>query len=211
MGMHLKITNVIISKLRNNAEKYPCKAGVKHICKEIYMLLELPQKFQSDGKITHQQDFFDIIQWKAPRLLYLEGKNGRKGAKANSEITIRKVTEEAFNERNVERKVEILTHGLQAVDIPVASAILLFFDPERFTVLDKYAWKALEHYGLIESRKKSYWEASDYRIYLNVCRKISQKLMEYYQLTLPKPLTALRYLDWGLWVKGNELNKDKRN
>jgi len=205
MKIHLK-THIMI-ELMDKAEKYPCEAGVEHICQEISMLLQLPQKFQSDGKIVHKRDFLDIIQWKTPRLLYAKGKNGRKGAEYNSETTIRKVTEEAFSERNLKRKVEILDDKLHGVGIPVASAILLFFDPERFAVLDKYAWNALEHYCLIPIKKISNWKASDYETCLTVCKEVSQKLMEYHQLRLPKPLTALRYLDWGLWIKGKELSE----
>ncbi|MEM3829195.1 MAG: hypothetical protein QXP36_08290, partial [Conexivisphaerales archaeon] len=76
-----------------------------------------------------------------------------KGAKE-----IENVTREAFKlaeEGDVEKAIEKLD-DLYGVDVRTTSAILTFYNPQKFGVIDKNAWKALY------DEDKNSFEAQDY-------------------------------------------------
>lgn len=84
---------------------------------------------------------------------------------------IRNVTREAIElsgKDNVEESIKKLTE-LYGVGTRVASAILTFYDPERFGALDVNAWKALY------SEERRVFEPKDYVRYLKDIRELARR------------------------------------
>jgi len=75
----------------------------------------------------------------------------------------------------------------RGVGVRVASAILTFYDPDKFGVIDRFAWKAL--YGM----DKDDFALEDYVKYLTEIRKMAAKYH-----------TRTREVDLALWELGRE-------
>ena len=149
---------------------------------EVARLESLPTAFEED-EWTHE-DLEWIIEWKVrvftkPTLKHLD-KNG------DEEIRAR--INEAVHESNIRTKVEALT-SLSGIGVPVASAILLFINPDRFTVIDKRAWNVLRETGYLGQELSEEPTVDEYLLYLGACWAIANE----YDV-------SLRTLDRALWV-----------
>jgi hypothetical protein len=144
------------------------------------------------------EEFEWIVEWKQERGF---GKHVRG---QNTEDAIREATRRAFASRDVATAIDSLVsaggEGLKGVRYPTASAILTFHDPERFTIIDPSAWKAL--YVIlntldptipIQDREPDHDSGPSYAIYVSLC----QTLAQLHHLTL-------RDLDRGLYVLGRD-------
>ncbi len=148
-----------------------------------------------------KQDLVDIVDWKT---------NGRAvhlaEDVANTEDLVKDMTAMAFTTGDVVRAIEILAEGdgnrrLYGVRYPVASSILMFHDPGRFTVYDPNALEALQALrpkGLRPNKKdrkgKESFEVCDggsYEEYLCACWDLATDLG-----------MGLRDLDRALWMLG---------
>jgi len=120
------------------------------------------------------QDLFYIICWKAPSDEVSRGKATNNAFECIRRIGakgIENVTKEAIKlaERDeIEKSIEKLTE-LHGVKTRVASAILTFYNPEKFGVMDKRAWKALYN------EEKEDFEPKDYVKYLKDIRELAKK------------------------------------
>lgn len=96
----------------------------------------------------NQQDYLTkeqllkILRWKSPRPLnyYL----------TNSEEEIKEITKLAFLIENDKLKIHILS-ALKGVNYPSASAILMFYNPKIYPVLDIRVWRQLYRTGLVDT------------------------------------------------------------
>jgi hypothetical protein len=144
------------------------------------------------------EEFEWIVEWKQERGF---GKHVRG---QNTEDAIREATRQAFASREVATAIDSLVskggEGLKGVRYPTASAILTFHDPERFTIIDPRAWRAL--YLILNTlnpsipildREPDHDSGPSYAIYVSLC----QTLAELHHLTL-------RDLDRGLYVLGRD-------
>ena len=80
----------------------------------------------------------------------------------NDHSSVRGATREAFQSALPEEGVAKLIRNLDGIDVPVASAILMFQAPNRHTVIDRNAWGVLERLGIL-GKKPSSFRPSDYR------------------------------------------------
>jgi len=82
-------------------------------------------------------ELLDIVGWKSARQTPNAGENEAK--------TVRCVTRFAFQiaKETPAAAVHLLSY-LKGVQVRMASAILAVFDPRRYTVMDKRAWKTLQ-------------------------------------------------------------------
>ena len=106
----------------------------------------------------------------------------------NNRERVKAITQEALKlaaEDKVKEAIEKLIMLPRGVGVRVASAILTFYDPDKFGVIDRFAWKAL--YGMY----KDDFTPEDYVKYLTDIRKMAVK---YHMRT--------REVDLALWELG---------
>jgi hypothetical protein len=154
---------------------------------ELDRLDSLPDKFES-GDWT-QDDLKWIITWKVGRAFE---KPTLRHFLSNPDERISDAIETAVTARAVGDKVDALT-SIKGVGVPVASAILLFIDPERFTVIDERAWGALREMEYIDRELSEDPTIEEYVLYLGVCRSLANE----YDVDL-------RMLDRALWALGGD-------
>lgn len=133
-----------------------------------------------------------IAKWKSREPLY---KNVEHDVRKNSESETKSVTKAAFSESKPERAIEILAcePKLKGVGYPVASAILMFHDPRKYTVIDRNAWYALYLLNRVNTSKPpSRLSGKVYAAYNSKCRQVSAKWG-----------IALRETDRMLWALGS--------
>ena len=85
------------------------------------------------GYLT-RQELKNICKWKSPRTIRLIEKN--------SYGIVKSKTQKAFKTKSERTKIEYLT-SLQGVSIPMASAILMLVNPQRYGVIDIRVWQVL--------------------------------------------------------------------
>ncbi|HRH66453.1 MAG TPA: hypothetical protein PLU53_09155 [Bacteroidia bacterium] len=132
--------------------------------------IELFKKFKELGK----QDFLtkaqliDILKWKSPRPL--------KHYLANREKAVKEITALAFATKDDTMKVHILT-ALTGVSLPAASAILMFYNPTKFPVIDIRVWQQLHRSKLVDTNPKGQsFKLQEWERYLIVIRSLAKDL-----------------------------------
>ena len=73
----------------------------------------------------------------------------------------------------------------------MATAILMFYDPERYSVMDVNAWRSLVYIGFADPFDFWYEEAEDYPAYNETGLRLSREFHR-----------TLRETDRALWVLG---------
>lgn len=121
-----------------------------------------------------------------------EWKWGRKRGlvKENDEQFVRGVTQVSFATNNERLKLEVLTL-LRGVYIRMASAILFFCYPKRYTIMDGRAWESLKALGKIDGEIEDTFEC--WQKYNKRCQDIAKQFD-----------ISLRELDKALWYKGDK-------
>ena len=155
---------------------------------EVVRLESLPTAFE-EGTWS-REDLEWIIEWKVgvfrkPILKHLH---------KNSEDEIRARVEEAVHGSSIQSKVKALT-SLTGIGVPVASAILLFINPSRFTVIDERAWNVLQETGYFSQDLSDDPTIEEYLLYLGACRALANEHD-----------VSLRTLDMALWAL--DINND---
>ncbi|ELY51074.1 hypothetical protein DV706_08485 [Natronorubrum bangense] len=154
---------------------------------ELERIETLPEVFSS-GEWT-QDDLEWIIKWKVGTAFE---KPTLRHIRSNSDEQIRRAIETAVNARAVGEKVNALT-SIKGVGVPVASAILLFINPDRYTVIDVRAWGALYEMGYVDRELSDDPTIEEYLLYLGACWTLANE----YDV-------SLRTLDMALWALGGE-------
>lgn len=166
--------------IREAARKYPDQEEVDYETEE-EMLEILPVAFAEDS--WEWEDLEWIVGWKSKRALPAFKENDLELAKD----TVRRTLER----RSVVQKVETLQDNLSGVRVPVASALLLFMEPQAYTVLDVNAWETLQDSGNLYADLSDDPDPDEYLRYLGVCHALAAELD-----------VDLRTLDRALWVLG---------
>ncbi len=138
--------------------------------KEDIKLERLSRVFQQDGQISNVKDFLDVVRWKSPRSLGYAKKN-------RNHEKLRQITRKAFDLASKEKLVEalkLLSSGeLKGVGVRMATAMLMFYNPTKFTVLDVNVYRSLVHLKVLDSFDCWFENSEDYPIYLESCRRVS--------------------------------------
>ena len=149
---------------------------------EIERLETLPSAF--DEGTWSIEDMKWIVRWKSSRSIgYFE---------RNDPVEVQEQVSKAIEVNSVTEKVGILTE-LDGVQVRMASAILLFVNPDRFTVLDWRAWDVLHENGYLPDEIPDDPTVEDYLLYLGACWAIANE----YDV-------SLRTLDMALWALGGD-------
>jgi hypothetical protein len=125
----------------------------------------------------------DIVRWKSPR--------STGYAEDNSPELVEDVTRASFSAETEELKIGALTL-MNGVGYRVASAILYFCDPERYTIMDWRAWASLKAFGEVEGEIEDSFRC--WQKYNEKCCRIAKRNR-----------VSLRTLDKALWkYKGGD-------
>jgi hypothetical protein len=127
-------------------------------------------------------DFLEVVRWKSPRAI--------RSAEKNSPDIVEKITKMAFELKDEEGKIKILT-TLDGVSIPMASSILTVWSPKEYGVIDIRAWYSLYKMELVPVNKSTFGIA-DWIKYLGIIREkakeakctsreIDAKLYQYFE------------------------------
>jgi hypothetical protein len=130
------------------------------------VLLARFSQLRSKGYLT-KKELLEILRWKSPRPL--------RHYELNSEAHIREVTKLAFSTKNDCLRLHILT-ALRGVNYPSASAILMFYDPKKYPVLDIRVWKQLFRLKLVTSNSRGQnFTIQQCEEYLKIIRGIAKE------------------------------------
>jgi len=166
--------------LEHLESKYPKEEDMYD--EEVKQLESLPTAFE-EGTWS-REDLEWIIEWKVGVFTKPILKHLRK----NDDKEIQAKIEEAVHEPDIRSKVEALT-SLNGIGVPVASAILMFIDKDRFTVIDERAWNVLQETKYISQQLSEDPTVDEYLIYLGACWTLANE----YDV-------SIRTLDRALWV-----------
>jgi len=169
-----------VEKLKYLEEKY----------KEKYMKNEEEISNLRNKKYFTLSELKKIMEWKNP--FYRTKKNSEN----NREEKVKKITSECFEKlKNREDDASTIKSvlnslkKLEGVGISVASAILMVYNPEKFTPIDWRVWNALFLLCELDRPYPKNLKKDDYIEYLKACRKLARKLN-----------IDLRTLDRALWT-----------
>jgi hypothetical protein len=158
------------------------------IAKENKLLTHVGYAVRQRGWYT-KPELIQVGEWKARGRI-------RSRLSQNSASDVKKITRTAL--AAPEESQHLILDTLHGVAVPMASALLMVWDPERHTVLDVRAFAALERLrrrGLLEEEvPEREGQYPPYPAYLQCCRAIAKRLG-----------VSLRDLDRALW-KWNEMN-----
>ena len=157
-------------------------------------IIEIHRPLRRDHAIKNKGVIIGIIDWKASRNTKRAQKRVYWGPK-NVDLTRR-----AFrlaDEGKLEEAIRELDK-IRWVAPRTASAILMFYNPKKFTVMDKFAWAALKHLQLVSETDFGYKTAKDYPAYNNFCLSLAKAFDH-----------SLRDADRALWFIG--VNKESED
>ncbi len=154
--------------------------------REDRLLRDLPPRFQAAGRIERIDDLLKIGKWKFPLVGFIE---------QNSPESISKSTDSAFELARKGAAIEAVEElcKLNGVKTRMATAILTFYDPDHYTVLDWRAWRSLVHLRVLDAFECWFEDPGDYPPYLDACRQLAAWFRH-----------SLRDTDRALWELGPE-------
>lgn len=132
--------------------------------------LALFRKFKTLNKRGYltKAELVEILKWKSPRPL--------KHYLANSEKAVKETTSLAFAAKDDTLKIHILT-ALNGVNLPAASAILMFYNPKKFPVIDIRVWQQLHKARLVKTNPRGQsFKLQEWTTYLTVIRTLANDL-----------------------------------
>lgn len=132
-----------------------------------FQLFDSLKNIKNQGSLTKAQGI-KILKWKSPRPL--------QRYQSNSDKDFQEITKLSFSTKNERVKIHILT-ALKGVNIPAASAILMFYDRKRYPVIDIRVWKQLFKANLVDTNPKGQGFSLDEWVnYLTIIRGIAKEL-----------------------------------
>ena len=126
----------------------------------------------------HWRDIEWVVRWYYRRFLGAyphEERTAREEAfRENDFETVHETLEAVSRTADVSERVERLT-VLDGVDIPVASALLFFLDPNEYIVIGEREWNALRAVGELHEAYPDPPSAREYERYLATCRDVANR------------------------------------
>ena len=137
----------------------------------------LPEAFR-DGTVVWK-DAEWIVRWYYRRYLGTFPTNERQRVedafRENDWDRVQTAVDTALDAPTVTEKVTALT-ALEGVDAAVASAFLLYLDPDAYVPVDDRAWRTLVAAGHLEDDPPERMTPAAYERYLERCRGVAREL-----------------------------------
>lgn len=137
----------------------------------------LPDAFASGA--FGRRDAEWVVRWYYRRFLGAYPDDDRRSAEEqferNDSEAIRTAVRDAATAADAAAGLDSLTR-LSGVDVPVASAFLMFADPERNAVVGEREWTVLREAGRLRGRFPDPPSPDDYETYLGACRSLTERL-----------------------------------
>lgn len=182
--------------------RYPRKCLVEALEKFDYRVADSPENNQKWKSFRQRasmtlEELQDLSRWKTGGRQDLNiARNSAESVCAVTRAAIA-VASEVPDEPALPIGVLTALHG---VHIPTASTVMTVWDPERFAILDIYAWKALctavpDDFPSVQSPagNRRLFRLAEADLYLRVIREIAQRASLTY-----------RAVDQALWVLGEK-------
>lgn len=169
-------------RILKHAEEYRSEAPAGFYEKEENQLERLPKVFEE--RRWDWSDLEWIVRWKAARSIGYFERNNRD--------IVDEVITNVLETQSTYKKVNLMT-GLKGVQVKMASAFLLFMDPEKYTVLDWRASDTLVEEGHLPTPVSQVPSIEEYINYLDVFRSVAEKFE-----------VDMRTLDRALWVMSGD-------
>ncbi|WP_254529918.1 hypothetical protein [Natrinema gelatinilyticum] len=119
-----------------------------------------------------------VVRWYYRRFLGDYPHDERRGVEEEFWETdfdaVRHAIADAVDATEATARLDHLT-DLEAVDVPVASAFLMFIDPNEYVVLGPREWSALRTAGELSRPYPDPPSISDYEAYLERCRSLADR------------------------------------
>ena len=119
-----------------------------------------------------------VMRWYYRRFLGAYPDDERRAAEErfeeNDAQTVRAAVSDAATAADTGEAVETLTR-LSGVDVPVASAFLLFADPERNVVVGEREWTILREVEVLRDPYPDPPSDAEYETYLGACRSLADQ------------------------------------
>lgn len=129
-------------------------------------LFLLSKKINAQGYINKSQGM-QILKWKSPRPLKHYDKN------SNEDFV--SITRFAFTQKNERFKIHSLT-ALYGVKFPAASALLMFYNPKKYPIIDIRVWQQLYKLKLLsENPKGQSFTLAQWENYLMIIRQLAKE------------------------------------
>ncbi len=129
-----------------------------------------PEAFR-DGSFLWK-DVEWIVRWYCRRPLAGHDRSAERALRENSMEDIGAAIDAVLDADSIAERVRALT-DLEGVDVPVASAILQFIEPENFAAIDRRTWRALVDGGALGERYPEPVRIEDYETYLRECHGLA--------------------------------------
>ena len=125
----------------------------------------------------HWRDVEWVVRWHYRRFLgaypHEERTMREEAFHENDFETVRETLQAVSQTADVREQVERLT-TLEGVDVPVASALLFFLDPDQNMVIGEREWEALRSAGELSGSYPDPPSFENYERYLATCRDLTE-------------------------------------
>lgn len=136
----------------------------------------LPDAFEDDE--FHWKDAEWVFRWYFRRFLgeypHAERQEAEEAFRENDFEAVREALLAAGRSDDLTARVERLT-ALEGVDVPVASAFLLFLDPEENVVVGECEWSVLHRAGELPGAYPDPPSVEAYERYVTACRNLADQ------------------------------------
>lgn len=136
----------------------------------------LPEAFRDGTAVWKDAEW--VVRWYYRRYLGAFPDGERRSAedafRENDWGTVQSSLRAALDAETTGEKLRALT-ALEGVDVAVASAFLLFLDPEAYVPIDDRAWRTLTAAGQVDGDFPDPLTAEAYRTYLSRCRALADE------------------------------------
>jgi hypothetical protein len=143
-------------------EEYPCEEEKPKTNK----LFVLAEKCKTEGRITRNQMRL-FCHWKSSRSSH--------HVLTNSPVLINGIFRQSLHAEDGIIKLHILT-AIRGINIPTASAVLMFLDPQIYGVLDTRVWQLLYDFHEVGYNEKGVnFSLTDWERYIFILRRYARK------------------------------------
>lgn len=151
------------------ADEYAAKEPLYTV--EAENIETLPQAYRT-GEYGWR-DAMWVVRWYYRRYLGTYPDDQRRAGEAafgdNGFDEVQAAISKAAGADDLDSKLKALT-SLDGVTVPVASAFLMFLDPERYIVIGDREWAILVEAGELDTPAPKEFTVDDYATYLEACR-----------------------------------------